>query len=495
MNDITNLPGVNVSVVRHVTPDNTLWAIQPGSNADHLLVERSGWSNVAIDGSNEVSLPDWHPSYDEYEAYRQKHPELNLPEQKKPADPPDETEDKRNPNSGAVAKHVPTTRTTTALRSNGTMGRIYVMPMSPNYADLLRVKTKDEWLDEQKYHEEAKARADAEGDRISNELDKARRALDDTSVWNRSQGEQRAQLKDQIKRLEAQLSARGEDALYARAQSVRAFDQANPELANQPKMSPSPSNTERHRLNERMEAQLKNEARFNAALQSPFAMVGAGLTEHAGGDAKSMGDMAKAFDGLMGAFGGPKSPGNLGGQRREVATQPASNTGITPSSPTRSSPPPPKPVNGHATHEQPSRTDTQGNQRTDGAAILSARYVYDARSGRYRDRSSGRYVAAKDLPWPDNAGFASSTTQQVPPGTILDRYGSDTGRFMGEPGTTVSQRGMAQGTDAMPYTQYRVLKPFDAQVGPAAAVPAFGASGGAMQYLPGRTIKQLVADR
>lgn len=80
------------------------------------------------------------------------------------------------------------------------------------------------------------------------------------------------------------------------------------------------------------------------------------------------------------------------------------------------------------------------------------------------------------------------------PGTILDRYGSETGRFLGEPGATISQRGMAQGTEAMPYTQYRVLKPLEAQVGPAAPVSEFGASGGATQYLPGRTIEQLVKD-
>jgi hypothetical protein len=53
---------------------------------------------------------------------------------------------------------------------------------------------------------------------------------------------------------------------------------------------------------------------------------------------------------------------------------------------------------------------------------------------------------------------------------------------------------MASGSEGMPYTQYRVIKPFEAQVGPAAAVPQFGASGGATQYLPSRTIQQLIDD-
>ena len=51
---------------------------------------------------------------------------------------------------------------------------------------------------------------------------------------------------------------------------------------------------------------------------------------------------------------------------------------------------------------------------------------------------------------------------------------------------------MAAGTEGMPYTQYRVLKPFEAQVGPAAAVPEFGATGGATQYLPGKSVQWLV---
>jgi len=76
----------------------------------------------------------------------------------------------------------------------------------------------------------------------------------------------------------------------------------------------------------------------------------------------------------------------------------------------------------------------------------------------------------------------------------VDRYGNPSGRFLGEPGSTISQRGMALGSEGMPYTQYQVIKPFEAQVGPAAAVPKFGASGGATQYLPSRTIQQLIDD-
>jgi hypothetical protein len=77
---------------------------------------------------------------------------------------------------------------------------------------------------------------------------------------------------------------------------------------------------------------------------------------------------------------------------------------------------------------------------------------------------------------------------------MLDRYGEETGRFLGKPGTTTSERGMAQGSENMKHTKYEVLKPFEAQVGPAAAVPEFGATGGGTQYLTNRTVEQLVRD-
>ena len=111
-------------------------------------------------------------------------------------------------------------------------------------------------------------------------------------------------------------------------------------------------------------------------------------------------------------------------------------------------------------------------------------------------RLDGRFEQAKKELESDpnipNAGFESSTRQTVGAGTVLDRYGALTGRFLGQPGATISERGMAPGSQNMPYTQLRVIKPFDAQVGPAAGVNDFGATGGAKQYLPGRSIQQLI---
>ena len=125
---------------------------------------------------------------------------------------------------------------------------------------------------------------------------------------------------------------------------------------------------------------------------------------------------------------------------------------------------------------------------------IKPQYVYDASIGRYRDSATGRFAATRNLPWPDNAGFASSTKQTVQPGKILDRYGDADGRFLGEPGATISERGMPQGAEEMPYRQYEVIKPFESRVGPAAPVPEFNASGGAVQYLQEKTIDQLVEE-
>lgn len=130
------------------------------------------------------------------------------------------------------------------------------------------------------------------------------------------------------------------------------------------------------------------------------------------------------------------------------------------------------------------------------ASILApkntAQFVFDARTGQYRNLANGQFVSPRNLPWPSNNGFASSAPGTLKPGTVIDRFGKDTGRYAGQPGATVGQRGMAQGADAAPYTQYEVLKPLPAEIGPASPVPAFGAEGGATQYMFQQSIRDLV---
>lgn len=126
------------------------------------------------------------------------------------------------------------------------------------------------------------------------------------------------------------------------------------------------------------------------------------------------------------------------------------------------------------------------------ATTGGARFVYDAGVDRYRDRQTGRFVAQRDLPWPPNGGFASSSAGTIAPGEIIDRYGPPLGYFAAKPGATVSERGMPRGSEALEYHKYEVLKPIPARIGPASRVPEFGAEGGATQYRLQRPVSDLV---
>ena len=115
-----------------------------------------------------------------------------------------------------------------------------------------------------------------------------------------------------------------------------------------------------------------------------------------------------------------------------------------------------------------------------GSVIEGAKFGFDARVGRYRDLATGRFVSAKDLPWPGNRGFAGNPVDTpLARGTVIDRYGSLTGQYAGTPGASISERGMAPGAEGMQYTRLEVMKSLTVPGGPAAAAPGFGADGGA----------------
>jgi hypothetical protein len=82
----------------------------------------------------------------------------------------------------------------------------------------------------------------------------------------------------------------------------------------------------------------------------------------------------------------------------------------------------------------------------------------------------------------------------IQPGKILDRLGKESGRFFNEPHATISERGMAMGSEDLPYRQYRVVKPIEMRVCIAGSAPHFGASGGATQYVSTLSAKQLVEE-
>jgi RHS repeat-associated protein len=127
-------------------------------------------------------------------------------------------------------------------------------------------------------------------------------------------------------------------------------------------------------------------------------------------------------------------------------------------------------------------------------SISTEKFVYDVRTGRYRNTETGQFVSQRNLPYPPNRGFVSSSKGIVPKGTIIDRYGRPSGRYAGQPGTTISERGMPKGSESLEYHRYKVLKPIDAEIGPAAPVSDFGASGGSTQYLFNKSIEKLVQE-
>ena len=76
------------------------------------------------------------------------------------------------------------------------------------------------------------------------------------------------------------------------------------------------------------------------------------------------------------------------------------------------------------------------------------------------------------------------------PGTLIDRYGAPTGRFVSPAGPSFGARALASPEGYENYYLYEVLKPLDVKSGPAS--PWFGEAGGATQYtLPGK-IEELI---
>lgn len=207
---------------------------------------------------------------------------------------------------GVKANGIPVARDKTPCLvncdANGVGGALGML--QTDYKTMFRVRTQDDWKADRQYFEDAKKHADEEGKRISRELDKAKAELDKTSWYRPSQWAQRSEIKDRISSLESQLQARGRDSIYYRDQMNHAFEMAFPESAGGPVMSAGPSWTEQREIGRQVEMQRRNEARLNAATQSPFAMAGAAFAEGMGGDAQAMEGMAQAFDGIAQARAG-----------------------------------------------------------------------------------------------------------------------------------------------------------------------------------------------
>jgi len=82
--------------------------------------------------------------------------------------------------------------------------------------------------------------------------------------------------------------------------------------------------------------------------------------------------------------------------------------------------------------------------------------------------------------WPPNDGCAASpVAETIPPGTLIDRFGSEGGTFFSPQGETYASRAVPYVCKAMDYRVYKVIKPLPVQS--CKAAPWFGEPGGAKQ--------------
>jgi RHS repeat-associated protein len=83
--------------------------------------------------------------------------------------------------------------------------------------------------------------------------------------------------------------------------------------------------------------------------------------------------------------------------------------------------------------------------------------------------------------YPPNNGFmGQSVSEQLQPGSLIDRYGFPGGRFASPAGTPFYLRGLPLDAETLPFNTYQVLQPLTVQSGTAAL--AHGLFGGGPQY-------------
>jgi RHS repeat-associated protein len=85
------------------------------------------------------------------------------------------------------------------------------------------------------------------------------------------------------------------------------------------------------------------------------------------------------------------------------------------------------------------------------------------------------------IQWPPNNGFhGESKVTVLKPGTLVDRFGYEGGRFVSPNGTSITGRALAPGTTEKPYSVYEVTNRLVVRAGP--AEPWFGEAGMGTQY-------------
>jgi len=109
------------------------------------------------------------------------------------------------------------------------------------------------------------------------------------------------------------------------------------------------------------------------------------------------------------------------------------------------------------------------------------------------DLASQWRTPAGGINWPPHDGFTQAPVLIVlPPGLLIDRFGSDYGRFFSPKGASFAARALPYVCPSLVYRVYKLDQPLIAWSGTAA--PWFDQPGGATQLETDATAAQLLAD-
>ena len=111
---------------------------------------------------------------------------------------------------------------------------------------------------------------------------------------------------------------------------------------------------------------------------------------------------------------------------------------------------------------------------------LAARWLNPDGSARYPSEADGFWQGFNEAP----------SVLVLPPGTLVDRFGGEGGRYLAPLGARFQARAVAFVCAAAPYRTYRVRAPLPVLAGRIA--PWFGEPGGGIQFLVDASVLELV---
>lgn len=159
------------------------------------------------------------------------------------------------------------------------------------------------------------------------------------------------------------------------------------------------------------------------------------------------------------------------------------------------------------------RADAGGGSRLSVSAVPNARRVLRRWATNARDEAARRdtdtindafdrqtttaestdTAGGESTPrYPPNRGFDGEPTEiTLEPGTEIDRFGSQGGRYTSPVGTPYSARALPPGSNGKPYSVYRIERPVTVQAG--RVLPFYGEAGGGTQYYMPTSMANLVS--